>query len=713
MAPSIQLIMEHGDQDGGYALLALVCFLLISSSFFSFLFLQISSDPRKGSYTAIFPSSLLLGLGVWAGYLAGLMALPWPVEEIDLGVHALFLVLTLVVSVSTTFYGFSLMAWSQSHAFSRGGLSGLLIGLGFGLIFYGVLESLLLTPHITYNWVHICGGLFTTTLIMVVSMSITPRIEETAFAPYIGALLAGFASLNMYVWGILSVSFSDSRLHLLPANGTFDSSASQALVIGCALVAFATVYGAFRAVCCSRTSGYVPRWFTSSPHRTTIDPHTGLKDYNFFRERLEQTLQRHQRSDRQFALLLLDIEGVELLEGSRRGQEKKEALLKALVANIVLCMRSRDTVCRVRGHTFALMAEDLVDASEASHVASRIMDCIQDAATAVALDSQVSGKIGVSVYPDDGTNIGDLLSRSETAMVSVRDKIGNTCAFFDPEMNIAQPEMLSLPHLLRLAVKYRQFRLLLQPQYNADDNQIIGAEALLRWNHPTRGMLAPVHFIGVAEKIGLMPEIDSWVAHEACRLVKRWKSLGAPFDTLELSINARPHLFTHGTYASMLRRLLKETKVNPARLLLEIPAFSTSENGQTVEEVAESLKKLGVGVVLENFGTGLASMVFLQSVTAREVKIDRSLLENLSPGSDAEKVLQALLDLTQALNMKAVVEGVETSNMVEHLRRLGFNAFQGYALGQPCPSDVFETTVLDTNRKRRQEHDRRSSPGTT
>ena len=277
-----------------------------------------------------------------------------------------------------------------------------------------------------------------------------------------------------------------------------------------------------------------------------------------------------------------------LLEGSRRGQEKEEAFFKALVANITLCMRSRDTVCRVQNHTFSLMAEDLADASEATHVASRIMDCIQDAATAVALDGQIAGKIGISVYPDDGTDIDSLISRAETAMQSVQDKIGNACAFFDPEMNIAQPEMLSLPHLLRLAIKYRQFRLLLQPQYSAEDNQIIGAEALLRWNHPTRGMLAPVHFIGIAEKIGLMPDIDTWVAHEACRFVKRWQSLGAPFDTLDLSLNARPHLFVDGTYASMLRRLLKETQVNPARLLLEIPAFATSENGQTVESVAES-----------------------------------------------------------------------------------------------------------------------------
>ena len=255
-----------------------MCFLLISSSFFSFLFLQISSDPRKGSYTAIFPSSLLLGLGIWAGYLAGFIALPWPVQDMDLGVHTIFLALTLLVAISTTFYGLSLMAWSQDRAILKGALGGLLIGLGFGLVFYGVLESLLLSPHLTYDWLFAFGGISTTVLLMIVSLSMMPRTEETAFAPYIGALLAGLAALNMYVWGISSASLPEKQLQFLPTDGTFDGSASHALIAGCALVTVAVLYGAFRAICCSRAAG---RGHTQQFQRSIVDPHTGLKDYTF------------------------------------------------------------------------------------------------------------------------------------------------------------------------------------------------------------------------------------------------------------------------------------------------------------------------------------------------------------------------------------------------------------------------------------------------
>ncbi|NKD77514.1 EAL domain-containing protein [Haematospirillum sp. H1815] len=652
---------------------------------------------------------VLFSFGVLGSYTTTFLSLPTALEP---GFHPLILSLGLVIGVLTAYTGMSLIDTTEANL-PRSALAGGTVALGLWATFYCILESMLIIPDLEYDPVLSVSALGITALICSAAFVTFPRTHGPERTVLIAALLMIGGIVTLYAIALPSVtvlprSRSLVYIHKLDRETMGILIAITASVIGIALYSICVLL----------------RWLThnNAPHsspeqsgqKTEEEQQpTSLGGRASFESRLERAITRAHRSGRQTAVLLLRIDGPALSE-TNRNQTLHPCLPDALGASLTLCLRTRDSLSDFGNNRFAILAEDLVDAAEAGALAGRILDCLNDAATANSNDCDITGAIGIAVCPDDGSTAQELLNRAETAMLSITESGSQSYAFFTPEMNAGNPDMLSLPHLLRLAVRHRQFRLLLQPKYRSEDNSIVGAEALLRWNHPSRGMLAPVHFIGLAEHLGIMPEIDSWVAREACRILKRWQSMGAPFDTLDLSINARPHLFNEETYAAMLEKTLKETGINPARLLIEIAAMHREDNTQSPEDTAAALRSLGVGVALEHFGTGWSSLAYLCTVAAREVKVDRALLQNLSPGSNAEKVMQSILSLIHTLNMKAVVEGVETLGMAEHLRSLGVNALQGYAFGQPCPPNVFETTVFETTRRLKQgkpSEDNTSSPG--
>lgn len=695
MTPSLLLFLDsHAvNSSPGLALFATLFLVLCTVASFSFL----ATRPKQGKGRTLhtLAPSLLFGFGVLGGYTTALLALPTYLEP---GFHPLVLVLGLLASSLSVFIGTTLSDTAERNL-PQSILAGSIVGTGLWATFYCILESMLIIPALEYSPAFSVGALIVTSLICSAAFIMLPRTDGPEKTLLVSGILMSAAVLVMFAWGLPSVTIPQGSRSLAYIH-KFDSQTMGVLVAIAVSVGGIILYST-----CVFT-----RWITGDrtsarqEHDTASDINTAHADLDNrapFESRLERAMTRTRRSGRQMAVLLLKIDGANLSDPM--GKSSQNPILPGtLGASLALCLRTRDALSEFGENRFAIIAEDLVDAAEAGSLAGRMLDCLNDATTTDTSETNITGSIGIAVCPDDGSTVKELMSRAETAMLSIVETGKSGYAFFAPEMNAGNPDMLSLPHLLRLAVRHRQFRLLLQPQYRSDDNSIIGAEALLRWNHPSRGMLAPVHFIGLAEQLGIMPEIDSWVAREAYRILKRWQSMGAPFDTLELSVNARPHLFKDETYAAMLGTLLKETNINPSRLLIEIPAVVTENHIQTPEETADALRSLGVGVALEHFGTGWSSLAYLCTMAAREVKVDRALLQNLSPGSNAEKVMQALLSLIQALNMKAVVEGVETLGMVDHLRSLGVNTLQGYALGQPSPPNVFEATVLESARRLKQ-----------
>lgn len=691
MSPSLLLFLDSHtvNSSPGLALFAMLFLVLCTAA--SFNFLATRPNQGKGRTLHAMAPALLFGFGVLGGYTAALLALPTYLEP---GFHPLVMVLGLLASSLSVFIGISISDTAEGNL-PQGILAGSIVGAGLWTTFYCILESMLTVPELEYSPAFAAGALAVTSLICSAAFIMLPRTDGPERTLLLSGILMSAAVLVMYAWGLPSVTIPQ-KSHSLVYIHKLDRQTMGVLVAIAMSVGGIILY----SVC------VFTRWLTgmqasARTEHDTDDAHTSLDNRIPFERRLVRAIARTHRSGRQMAVLMLKIDGL-TSPGTTGKSNQHPVLPETLGASLALCLRTRDALSQLGENRFAIIAEDLIDAAEAGALAGRLFDCLDDVTAADTSEADITGNIGIAVCPDDGNTATELLSRAETAMLSITETGKNSYVFFDPEMNASNPNMLSLPHLLRLAVRHRQFRLLLQPQYRSDDNSIIGAEALLRWNHPSRGMLAPVHFIGLAEQMGIMPEIDSWVAREACRILKRWQSMGAPFDILELSINARPHLFKDETYAAMLSNLLKETSINPSRLLIEIPSVVTENQIQTPEEIADDLRSLGIGVALEHFGTGWSSLAYLCTMAAQEVKVDRSLLQNLSPGSNAEKVMQALLSLIHTLNMKAVVEGVETLGMADHLRSLGVNTLQGYALGQPSPPNVFEATALESARRLRQ-----------
>ncbi len=416
-------------------------------------------------------------------------------------------------------------------------------------------------------------------------------------------------------------------------------------------------------------------------HLAYHDPLTGLPNRMLFNDRLDQTLERAKRNKGRCALLFLDLDGFKGINDTL-GHASGDLLLQTLACRIQQCMRRSDTAARLGGDEFVVIMDDIAHAEDSIWLARRLLDALAMPVELAGERIAVSASIGMSVYPEDGTDRSALLKAADTALYSAKSQGRNRCCFYTRELASRAAERMSIEQGLKRALEHNQFRLRYQPQVSLDGNAIIGVEALVRWQHPQEGLILPGRFIAVAEESGLIEPLGQWVLRAACAEMAAWnRATGRP---IRLAVNVSARQFARDGFYDIVRDVLAETDFPAALLELEITETALQIVEHNRKPLAE-LKDLGVSIAIDDFGTGYSSLSVLKHLPIDRMKIDRSFIRDIPDDANDVAIVEAILSLGRTLGLSVTAEGVETEAQLEVLRGFGCSEIQGYLFSPPRP----------------------------
>jgi len=428
-------------------------------------------------------------------------------------------------------------------------------------------------------------------------------------------------------------------------------------------------------------------------YHASHDDLTGLSNRNVFMERLEQAVKRSRRSKKHnYAVLFLDLDRFKNVNDSL-GHESGDYLLGAIARRLEACVRPEDLVARLGGDEFAVLIEDVTEGE-----IREMADCIlQDLVPPVTLwGHQVftSTSIGVTTSRMNYENSADVLRDADTAMYRAKATGGSTYTIFDAAMRVRVVSLLQMEGDLRRAVDHNEFRVFYQPIVTLATGNAVGYEAVVRWQHPERGLLAPAEFIEVAEETGVIVSLDQFVMREACRQMRVWQEMDPALINTNLSVNLSTKQFMQPGLLEYVRNVLKDTGFKADCLRLEITESVFIENTDTAVVVLEQLRALGVRVDIDDFGTGYSSLRYLRRFPVDTLKIDQSFVRNLETASEDQGVMQAIVNLAHTLGLTVVAEGVETEEQRALLGGLTCDFAQGYLFARPMDRETFEASQL-------------------
>ena len=427
-------------------------------------------------------------------------------------------------------------------------------------------------------------------------------------------------------------------------------------------------------------------------HLAYYDPLTQLPNRRLFLDRLQQALAGCARSGRKGALLFIDLDNFKILNETA-GHDVGDQLLIEVARRIGNCARNGDTVARLGGDEFVVLLEDLSSArreaaAEANEVGERILSALAQPYTIAGRLHHSAASIGVTLFIDAVDSLDELLKQADIAMYQAKSAGRNTLRFFDPEMQGALAARAVLESALRLAILDRQFILYYQPQVDRA-GEIIGAEALLRWRHPERGLVPPGEFIPLAEETGLILPIGQWVLEAACSQLKHWADDPRARD-LQLAINVSARQFRQADFVDTVRRALERADAPAAKLKLELTESLIVDDIEGTIEKMRALKELGVGFSLDDFGTGYSSLSYLTRLPLDQVKIDQSFVRKLPDSASDAAVVVTIITLAKILGIAVIAEGVETEAQRQFLERHDCPTYQGFLFGRPVDIADFE-----------------------
>lgn len=422
------------------------------------------------------------------------------------------------------------------------------------------------------------------------------------------------------------------------------------------------------------------------------DPLTGLLNRRLLLERLERAVARARRTGGTLGLLFIDLDRFKTVNDAL-GHGAGDALLVEIAHRLRARIRATDTAARLGGDEFVVLLEPLRRPTDAGRVAREIMTAITHP---VALDGReivVGASVGIATFPADGTGPVELLGRADAAMYRAKSEGGGQLAFWGPAMHKAALERLELDRDLRRALRRNQLVLHYQPTVELDSGRIVGAEALLRWHHPSRGLVPPGRFVGLAEETGLIVPIGGWILETACAQAVAWAAAGGPAS---VAVNVSPRQLHRSDLVATVRNALAASGLLPDRLVLELTESSLLEDVDSAAATLAALKTIGVRIALDDFGTGYASVAHLNRLPLDLVKIDRAFVQRIGRSFRDEAIVRAIQGLADTLGLDVVAEGVEERAQLAFLRSCGCRHAQGYLFGRPAPAEELGREPLVT-----------------
>jgi diguanylate cyclase (GGDEF)-like protein len=425
------------------------------------------------------------------------------------------------------------------------------------------------------------------------------------------------------------------------------------------------------------------------------DPLTRLPNRALFRDRVEHALARARWRSQKVAVCFLDLDRFKPINDTW-GHHVGDQVLIDIATRLRRAVRDSDTVARLGGDEFAILLEDLDEQADVMRMARRIQDAMREPIQVRGRPIPLRASVGIAVSDDGASDVDELIRDADVAMYSAKKRGGGRSLIFEPSMRAGLAERLELEMELRRALSQEQLEVHYQPTVNLASGEIVGAEALLRWTHRTRGPISPATFIPLAEECGLIVQIGRWVLEQGCLQARRWHEAFPNRPPLALSINVSPIQLSRDEFVQDVARILRETGVEPSSITLEITESALMEDTDASTRALGQLKALGVHLAIDDFGTGYSSLNYLQRMPIDILKIDRSFVDRVDRGGDDLAFARAIVELARTLSLRTVAEGIELESQAECLDQLGCDLGQGFLYAKAVPAD--ELTELLTIR---------------
>jgi diguanylate cyclase (GGDEF)-like protein len=430
-------------------------------------------------------------------------------------------------------------------------------------------------------------------------------------------------------------------------------------------------------------------------HQAKFDALTGLANRFTLEARLTQSVADAKRHGNKLALMFVDLDRFKLVNDTL-GHGVGDQLLSEVACLLTAAVRESDTVARLGGDEFVVLLKDIEAMADAATVASKLIAALNAPLRIDGHEIRPSASIGISLFPDDGDDVGTLMRNADTAMYHAKALGGGSFRLFAPQMNERMAARFAMEADLRRALGHGELLVYYQPQVSLSSGVMTGAEALVRWRHPSKGMVSPAEFIPLAEETGLIEPLGEWVIGNVCRQLRAWLDAGVPVQPVAVNLSARQ--FRQSELVSLIARSLADNRLDPGLLTLEITEGAVMHDVEAAVATVKQLKALGVRLSLDDFGTGYSSLSYLKRFPIDHLKIDRSFVREVTTDPDSAVICNAVIGLAHSLRMTVIAEGVETEAQMQYLRRQRCDEMQGYLFSKPVPAQEFAELLGDDRR---------------
>ena len=654
---------------------------------------RIATARGRTVYLWMSGGALAMGFGVWSMHFIGMLALELP---LDLGYDLGLTLWSLLVAILSS--GFALWVVSQPRLPALQLMFGALVmGAGISAMHYSGMAALRMQPGIDYDPTLVALSLVIAVGASAAALSIAFRLRR--HTPYVhlvragASIIMGLAIVGMHYTGMAAANFPVGSFCGAAVDGLSGKGLDNlVLVSSLAVLIIALLTSIFDARLDASTAALANSLTLANEELTKLALHdtlTGLPNRILLADRISQAMAKVAEQGGCFSLMFIDLDGFKPVNDAF-GHHLGDRLLREVALRLRDQLRSQDTLARIGGDEFVLLVR-LGEPDDAPQVAARQVSLLSKSFRVDEHDLQISASVGIALYPGNGQTAEELLMNADAAMYHAKGAGKNGYSFFDVSMNTNARKQLQLLQDLRQALEHNQFRLHYQPKFDAVSGQPVGAEALLRWEHPQQGLLLPEHFIELAEKTGLIIPIGEWVLNEACRQMRAWFDEG--YSHWRISVNLSALQFCYSGLVDSVVSVLERHRLPANSLTLEITETTAMSDADASMTVLQRLSQMGVDLSIDDFGTGYSSLMYLKRLPANELKIDRGFVRDLEHDSDDAAIVSAIVALGQALGLRIVAEGVETDTQQSFLTTLGCDALQGFLLGQPLPAEQFMVDI--------------------
>ncbi|MEN4794729.1 putative bifunctional diguanylate cyclase/phosphodiesterase [Pantoea agglomerans] len=638
---------------------------------------------------------IAMGIGVWAMHFIGMLAMMMPMMmRYDTRLTILSLLVAILASV---------LAFGQTvgglHLTRQRLLRGtLILGAGVVVMHYLGMYALLIEPQPEWNALLVALSVLiafaASGLALWLAFHLRQGDHHLMLMRGLASLVMGIAIAGMHYVGMAAAEFSHSSM-MQPHGVSNAGLAVWVTLITLTILGITLLSSMLDAqLRAARLATRLNRANQELRQLAMHDNLTTLPNRVMLEQQLDLAIKQAMLNEHRFAVIYMDLDGFKAVNDTW-GHHVGDRLLVAVAER--LCSQLSNTMLLVRlgGDEFVLMAE--CDISAARQLAQKLVKVISSPFELDRYVLHVSLSAGIAIFPLHGRNRQELLFNADAAMYHTKHSGRNGWCLFEPAMSAATQHQLELANDLWEAIEREQMRLFYQPKFCSGGTRLMGFEALLRWQHPQRGLLTPELFLPRAEKTGQIIALGNWVIGEACRQLRIWHSQGHSDWTVSVNLSALQ--FHQRDLLTILTQILARYQLPGSALMLEITEAIAMRDPAFSQQRIRELQQAGVSVAIDNFGIGYANLLHLKDLDASELKIDRSFINCLRPGSEDATVVSAMLTLAQSLNLRMVAEGVETEEQQHLLTSLGFDALQGYLLGKPTPADRVEALSFPSLRQ--------------